>query len=294
MSFFKQGFDEYDSELKDENTKSQNDQSRVFPFSLKTGETKDIIILDDTGFRFYEYSFYNSATRRSANFTSRGDNDFLSEAKRPALITIMTIKDMAGYLDNNGQRKGVGNLKPLKLKKNAATRINLIRQSVAVQKASEMWEKQKSLCEQHGHKNLDDVAAAIIKKGNVLKNCRLRVMRLGDKAESSGDEFQMLNWIKSEELEQKDVPFNYEEMFAPKTDAEIKAELLTLFGGVQFFNKDVAPLAKYFGEGGTQTQTQGQQASNTGTQGGFTQTPPPANSGGYEEAPNWSADDIPF
>lgn len=276
MSFFKTGFESYESELKEEDRKAKESSNKVFPFSLKPNETKEVIILDDTGFRFHEFSFYNQATRKSVSFTCRGDGDFLNIHKNPALITVMTVKDMAGYVDQNGNRKGVGDLKPFKLKKNAAKRINNLRQSVAAQKASEMWNGQRNICDERGLKSEKDVLEAILKKGNVLKNCRIRCSRIADKAESSGDDFSFVTWVKQEAFKPDEKPFDYEKLFAPKSDEEIKQELMQFYNGQPPFDLGMEYTGQTSGGGDHKESYSGGQDST------------------YDEAPSYTADDIPF
>lgn len=291
-NIFSQGFDNYEQELQQANQRNDSGSNNVYPFSLKVSETKEFIILDDTGFRFHEFSFYNPAVRKTANFTCRGDNDFLHNAnKKPGLITVMTVLDMSGYIDSNGQRKGVRALKPLKLKKNAATRINMLRQDVARRKAEEMWNHQKAICDQNGFKSVDDVTEAILKKGGVLKNCKIRASRIGDKSESSGDDFQFITWVKSDFFKPEEKPFDYEVLFAPKGDQEIIAELNQLYG-----NQPPADIANAIaiasGQGGQQSAPQNMQTQQTQTHN--TQQSSPQMDTQYSEAPSYSAEDIPF
>lgn len=282
MSFFNTGFEDYEKELVHEEEKSKQGKENAFAFSLKVNESKEFIVLDDTGFRFYEYTFFNRIINRPISFTSRGDNDFLAEAKRPSLITVMTVKDLSGSLDKNGERKYVGSLRLLKLKKNAAKRINVLRQTLAAQAANQLWETQKTLCEQRGHKSVEEVAAAILRKGEVLKLCRLRATRFGDKSESSGDDFQFIAKVKPEALKPEDKPFNYEELFAPKTDEEIKAELISHYRGVDNFDSSLLPLKKYF-----------QGMSYTG-QVEESEPMPSEQYGNRAVAPDFNSEDIPF
>jgi hypothetical protein len=291
MSFFKRGFEDYETELKQENNAAEQVNNQIYPFSLKKNETKEFIILDDTGFRFHEFSFYNPTVRRTANFTCRGDNDFLHAGKKPGLITVMTVKDLTGYLNKDGQRKGEGALKPLKLKKNAATRINLLRQDAARRKAEDMWNNQRQICTQKNLNSVDEVIAAIIKAGNVLKNCKIKATRIGDKSESSGDDFQLIEWVKANTLAATDIPFNYEEMFAVKSDEIIKQELMTLYNGQPPFDlngtgqapgQEMAPQSF----NGQQDNFNGQQNFNSNNQSNQQEN--------YSEAPNYTADDIPF
>jgi hypothetical protein len=271
-SFFKTGFDSYEKELMDEGNKYQQGEN-LYAFHLKVNESKEIIFLDDTGFRFQEHSFFNQISKKSENYTCKMDIEgdcILCKLKAPTLITVATIKDLAGYVDKTGERKGQGGRKLFKIKRTAGKMLNDLRKDAVDKKASEMWEKQRSVCEQKGLRTVEEVRDAIWKSGNILKNYLIRAARYGAKSENCGDNFNLVRWVKQDQLKSDDVPFDYEKVFAPKPDDVILYELRNLYG------MNVPPEYVQILGAGTSPQGNVNQSSTR------------------EEAPSFAPDDIPF
>jgi len=229
MGIFKTGFSGYAQELQD----TKKEQDYLNKFFIKVGEMKEVVVLDDTGFRFNMYGI--STPRGAAAFrsldvvcnTEDPSQCILSKyGFSPTLVTVVTIKNLSGYFKSNGEKAGVGERQLLILKPTSAKLLDVTRQTVLQNKAEEMWNTQRAVCEQRGLKSLDDVKNAIMLKGNVLKNSKITIGRTDSKSAATGNYFMFSRWIKQEELTQNDVPFNYEEVFKIKTDEEIMADVI--------------------------------------------------------------------
>jgi hypothetical protein len=235
MSFFKTGFDDYENELLKQEQEHRESQNKPFVFRLAVNETKEIIMLDDTGFRYYEHAFYNQITRKSLAFTCKdglgGEECLICKAGiKPSPILVATVKDMSGYMDNVGQRKGIGNRLLLKIKRTAAKRLYNKRVEEVEKRARSLWEKQESACRAKGCNSVEDVAKEFLKKGNILKYAKIRASRYGEKAENCGDEFSIVDYVRPEFFKPDDVPFNYEKEFAPVSNQQIIYDLKGFFG----------------------------------------------------------------
>ena len=273
MSFYKTGFEDYENELQKQDQDQQDSQNKPFAFRLQVNETKEIILLDDTGFRYYEHAFFNQITKKGLTITCKdglgGEECLACKAQfKPTPIIVSTVKDMSGYLDNVGQRKGIGNKLLFKVKRTAAKRLYNLRVGLAEKQANSLWEKQNQACKAKGCNSAEDVKMQLLKKGGILKYAKLRASRYGEKSENCGDDFSLVDFVRPEFFKPEDVPFNYEKEFAPVSNQQIIYELKAFFGN------DIPPMM----------------VPILGTpQGGSTNAAPQTH-----EAPAFSDDDLPF
>jgi hypothetical protein len=235
MSFYKKGFEDYDADLLKQEQEQLEYANKPFTFRLGVNQAKEIIMLDDTGFRYVEHSIYNPITKRSLAITCKdglgGEECLLCKAGvRPVPILIATVKDLSGYVDNQGNKKGIGTRLLLKVKKSAAKRLNTIRQDEVDKKAAQLWEKQEQACKTKGCNSLDDVVKELKRRGNILKFARLRIARYNDKGENCGDDFKLIEYMRPENLRPEDVPFDYEKECAPVSNEKIIYDLKAFFG----------------------------------------------------------------
>lgn len=275
---FKTGFDDFQEDLKREEAKSSN--NFINRFMVPKDGKKEAIFLDDTGFRFEEHNVYDPTTRRSKQFTCSGDeNCCLCQLRdRTAMVTVSTVKDMNGYIDQRtGQRKNVGQKQIFAAKKDASKRMMRLRETVALQKAENWWNNQQEQMRAKGFNNVEEIKNKLLQTGGVLKNCRISCERLGDKSERVGDEFAYKGLAAKDLIQPTDTPFEYEKIFAVKPEAVIKQEILEFFGP-----NDKGRYAALFPQ---MQQAQVQQQSNMQE----VSTEPERH-----EAPSFNADDIPF
>jgi len=287
MSFFKTGFEDYENELLKQDQDQLNAQNKPFTFRVQVNETKEVIILDDTGFRYYEHAFYNQITKQGISITCKdglgGEECLLCKSQiKPAPILVSTIKDMSGYMDNMGQRKGVGNRLLFKVKRTAAKRLYNERIKIAERRANDLWTKQTEACKAKGCNSVEDVKTQLLKKGGLLKYAKMRISRYGEKSENCGDDFSFVDYVRPEFFKPEDVPFNYEKEFAPLSNQQIIYDLKAFFGND--FPPNLAGLLGSVQAGPIQNGSGIDFQSRTGSVLG-TQT---------HEAPSLSDDDLPF
>lgn len=277
MGLINRGYDGYAQQIEqqkqmqeEENKKrEQEKKNKVYEFYVKAGDVKEIIFLDDDYARVLMHNIYVKSLNKVLSYVcckSVNPNDecvlcqggkYLSE-----LTHLRTVKDMTGYTNDRGEKKGVGAVKLYKLRDKINDSLDNLRQNVALRKASYFWAEHKDAMKKKGCNSLDDVLAGILKAGNVLQNCKVKVV-VGKK--STDVTFTLIENVKKESLGQYDVPINYENSLEIKSNDEIVQELSAL--GVSV---------------------------NGGKDESQHESIPVQDTNDYAVASNYSAEDIPF
>lgn len=266
---FSYGFENYEQELtKNEQEKKTN---YINEFYVKIDGSKQVIFLDDSGVRYKEHGYFNRFTKASASYPCTKDikgkcvhcDEF---GKKPTLVTLMTVKDLTGYVNKKNERVGVGAKLLFKSKTDSSKRLQKERLEIAEQYAEKLWESKQDDLLAKGLDTIEKVVAHLVKQGGLLQNKKFKIERIGEKSERVGDTFRFAGPAKPTELDDTDKPFDYAEIIKVQDDNIVRNEVMLKFAAGSSKN-DQQNAANDFSQGANKT---------------------------YEQAPDFTADDIPF